>query len=310
MSYQDSTGKEIFVGDRVRFRGTHYTIASFHDGEGRCGTARIEFVEPYEGEIPDEIGVDKSRNLIDPLSPQGLTQAVNSFFGHVHQIPETMTFEHVSQPRYFSKTEFAVLPHQHKERNSMRFKVSEGIHAGHAVFLKNGVLHKSTAKEMPIGVVSEINQEQAMVHLLEDFKHVEHTVQDIVEFLNDVWIHQILKDEVKYIDVEILTPRVYDRQFIVDVVERCKAFRMSPAVLGLSRKEHNQSYGDLLLWRCDRGRESFTQPRYIAVTFMLSDVEIGIDPYSDKKLTNNEVCSEFHRELNFILQHSTSEILG
>lgn len=57
---EDSTGRPIQEGDRVRFRGKEYTIKAFLNlGAGRCGTYQIEFVEPvHTDEIPDEIGVD------------------------------------------------------------------------------------------------------------------------------------------------------------------------------------------------------------------------------------------------------------
>ena len=56
----DSTGSEIVVGDRVRWRGSIYTIRGFKPGEGRHGTSAIDFEEPlHRDEIPDEIGVDR-----------------------------------------------------------------------------------------------------------------------------------------------------------------------------------------------------------------------------------------------------------
>jgi hypothetical protein len=57
---QDSTGREITVGDRVNWRGQIYTIKTFGDPVGRFGTCAIEFEEPLhlEGEVPDEISVD------------------------------------------------------------------------------------------------------------------------------------------------------------------------------------------------------------------------------------------------------------
>jgi hypothetical protein len=58
-TYEDSTGRTLRVGDRVRFRGTAYTIRAFHAGEGRGGTARLEFVEPQHTDEPaDEVSVD------------------------------------------------------------------------------------------------------------------------------------------------------------------------------------------------------------------------------------------------------------
>lgn len=56
---QDSTGRSIGVGDRVRWRGQIYTIKAFGDPVGRFGTRAIEFEEtPHHHEVPDEIGVD------------------------------------------------------------------------------------------------------------------------------------------------------------------------------------------------------------------------------------------------------------
>jgi hypothetical protein len=59
MTY-DSTGKEIQVGNRVRFRGQIYTIKGFRPGEGLLGTSAIEFEESpqHTPEVADEISVD------------------------------------------------------------------------------------------------------------------------------------------------------------------------------------------------------------------------------------------------------------
>lgn len=55
----DSTGKDIDIGDRVRFRGQVYTIKEFRYGEGTHGTAWIRFQEPQHiEERADEISVD------------------------------------------------------------------------------------------------------------------------------------------------------------------------------------------------------------------------------------------------------------
>ena len=58
---QDSTGKVINVGDRVRFRGDNYTIKAFGPLVGALSTYTIEFVEEYDGKwgTPDEISVDR-----------------------------------------------------------------------------------------------------------------------------------------------------------------------------------------------------------------------------------------------------------
>ena len=56
---EDSTGKPIFVGDRVRFRSKIYTIKEFHPGKGLHGTAQITFVEKqHTPEIADGVSVD------------------------------------------------------------------------------------------------------------------------------------------------------------------------------------------------------------------------------------------------------------
>ena len=57
--YEDSTGKYINIGDRVRFRGVIYTIKEFIPDKGLFGTAVIIFNEPqHTDEIADEISVD------------------------------------------------------------------------------------------------------------------------------------------------------------------------------------------------------------------------------------------------------------
>ena len=58
--YQDSAGRPIGVGSRVRFRGEEYTIKAFHDDKGPLGEAAIEFEEPevHTPEMPTEISVD------------------------------------------------------------------------------------------------------------------------------------------------------------------------------------------------------------------------------------------------------------
>ncbi len=56
---QDSTGKPIRIGDRVRFRGKEYTIKGFSYGRGRFNIATVEFEEPqHTSEVADEISVD------------------------------------------------------------------------------------------------------------------------------------------------------------------------------------------------------------------------------------------------------------
>lgn len=56
---QDSTGKPIRIGSKVRFRGEVYTVKAFHPGEGHLGTNGLSFEEPvHTAEAPSEIAVD------------------------------------------------------------------------------------------------------------------------------------------------------------------------------------------------------------------------------------------------------------
>lgn len=57
---QDSTGKNIKIGDRVRFHGQEFTIQAFIPNIGRLKTNGIEFTEKptHTDEQPDEISVD------------------------------------------------------------------------------------------------------------------------------------------------------------------------------------------------------------------------------------------------------------
>lgn len=65
---QDSTGKLIKVGDRVRFRGREYLIKGFIQGEGRDGIMAIEFEsQPDTPEIPDEWSVDLVLSCEEPI---------------------------------------------------------------------------------------------------------------------------------------------------------------------------------------------------------------------------------------------------
>ena len=62
---QDSTGKRIMVGDRVRFRGKEYTIKNFiAAGAGPRSPYQIEFVEDevHTDETPTEFSVDLVAN--------------------------------------------------------------------------------------------------------------------------------------------------------------------------------------------------------------------------------------------------------
>jgi len=56
---QDSTGNNIFIGDKVRFRGKEYTIKIFGTTVGTFGTHVIYFNEKqHTTEIADEMSVD------------------------------------------------------------------------------------------------------------------------------------------------------------------------------------------------------------------------------------------------------------
>jgi hypothetical protein len=58
--FEDSTGKPIKIGDRVKFRTEFYTINEFIPGIGRFGSAVILFGEKcHTSEMPDELSVDK-----------------------------------------------------------------------------------------------------------------------------------------------------------------------------------------------------------------------------------------------------------
>lgn len=61
MMHQDSTGRPIRKGDRVRFRGEEYTIKAFGDAYGPLGVPTIEFeeTEVHTTEVPDEMSVDR-----------------------------------------------------------------------------------------------------------------------------------------------------------------------------------------------------------------------------------------------------------
>ncbi len=58
--HYDSTGIVVTTGDKVRFRGEEYTIKSFLETTGACGTSQIEFVEEqHVSEVADEVSIDK-----------------------------------------------------------------------------------------------------------------------------------------------------------------------------------------------------------------------------------------------------------
>jgi len=58
-SFEDSMGRPVVIGSRVRFRGREYTIDSFIGNNGRVGTQQMTFNEPqHTDEIADELSID------------------------------------------------------------------------------------------------------------------------------------------------------------------------------------------------------------------------------------------------------------
>lgn len=58
--YADSTGKQIAIGDKIRFRGQEYTLKAFGPIEDHYGVATLIFDEPlYTEEVPHECNIDK-----------------------------------------------------------------------------------------------------------------------------------------------------------------------------------------------------------------------------------------------------------
>lgn len=58
--HADSTGKQIKVGDRIRFRGQEYTLKGFGPFENVYDVATLIFEEElHTTEIPNECTVDK-----------------------------------------------------------------------------------------------------------------------------------------------------------------------------------------------------------------------------------------------------------
>jgi hypothetical protein len=56
---QDSAGRPIYVGSRVKFRRQIYTIKGFKPGQGRLGCAELILDrKPHLAEVSDEISVD------------------------------------------------------------------------------------------------------------------------------------------------------------------------------------------------------------------------------------------------------------
>jgi len=58
--HADSTGKQIFVGDKIKFRGTEYTLKGFGPNENHYNVATLIFEEDvHTEEVPHECNVDK-----------------------------------------------------------------------------------------------------------------------------------------------------------------------------------------------------------------------------------------------------------
>lgn len=58
--HADSTGKQIAIGDKIRFRGREYTLKNFGPDEKFYGVATLIFEEPlHTKEMPHECNVDK-----------------------------------------------------------------------------------------------------------------------------------------------------------------------------------------------------------------------------------------------------------
>ena len=59
MKHFDSTGKSIKIGDKVKFRGTIYTIEEFLNTKGASDSPQIRFKETqHTDEIADEFSID------------------------------------------------------------------------------------------------------------------------------------------------------------------------------------------------------------------------------------------------------------
>ena len=58
--HADSTGRQIVVGDKIKFRGTEYTLKDFGPNEEHYGVATLIFEEEvHTPEVPHECNVDK-----------------------------------------------------------------------------------------------------------------------------------------------------------------------------------------------------------------------------------------------------------
>lgn len=59
-AYADSTGRQIAIGDKIRFRSEIYTLKDFGPNEEQYGVATLVFEEEvHTTEVPHECNVDK-----------------------------------------------------------------------------------------------------------------------------------------------------------------------------------------------------------------------------------------------------------
>lgn len=59
-AYADSTGRQIAIGDKIRFRSKIYTLKDFGPNEEHYGVATLIFEEEvHTPEVPHECNVDK-----------------------------------------------------------------------------------------------------------------------------------------------------------------------------------------------------------------------------------------------------------
>ena len=59
-AYADSGGRQISIGDKIRFRGKNYTLKDFGPNEEHYGVATLIFEEEvHTTEVPHECNVDK-----------------------------------------------------------------------------------------------------------------------------------------------------------------------------------------------------------------------------------------------------------
>ncbi len=58
--HADSTGRQIEIGDKIRFRGSEYTLKGFGPNESEYDVATLIFEEEVHTiEVPHECNVDK-----------------------------------------------------------------------------------------------------------------------------------------------------------------------------------------------------------------------------------------------------------